>query len=156
MESVLDKDVLFNIAEIELVYKSTIKPSLRPTVLSSQEAYEILSAGWDQTKMELAEQFKVLLLSRSKKVLGLYELSTGGSSGTVVDPKLIFTMALKTRSEGIILAHNHPSGRLDPSREDIKLTEKIKTGGAILGIEVLDHIILTSEGYTSFVDKGLL
>ncbi len=106
------------------------------------------------SKIEFVEQFKIILLNRANKVLGIYEVSTGGVSGTVADPKLIFAAAIKTCSSGIILAHSHPSGNLQPSQADIALTRKIKEGGRLLEIPVLDHIIVTSEGYYSFADEG--
>jgi DNA repair protein RadC len=98
----------------------------------------------------------VILLNRANQVLGIYEVSTGGVSGTVADPKLIFAAAIKSSSSGLIFSHSHPSGNLQPSQADIALTRKIKEGGEILEISVLDHIILTSEGYFSFADEGLL
>ena len=88
--------------------------------------------------------------------MGIYEASTGGVSGTVADAKLIFIAALKTNASGIILSHNHPSGNLKPSKADEALTCKLKEAGKFLDIIVMDHIIVTSEGYFSFSDEGLL
>ncbi len=95
-------------------------------------------------------------MNRAQRVVGIYELSTGGVTGIVADPKLVFTAALKANACNIILSHNHPSGNLKPSRADEELTKKIATGGMYLDIIVLDHIIVTSEGYYSFADEGLL
>ena len=86
----------------------------------------------------------------------MLEVSTGGMSGTVADPKLIFAAALKAGASGMILSHNHPSSNLQPSDADILLTKKVKAGGELLEISVLDHLIVTSEGYFSFADEGLL
>lgn len=116
----------------------------------------MLKESWDTGKIEFVEQFKVLLLNRANRVLGIYEVSTGGVSGTVANPKLIFAAALKACASGIILSHNHPSGNLKPSAADLQLTRKIKQGGELLDIAVLDHIILTSESYYSLADEGLL
>lgn len=146
----------YQVAEIELVYKSNVKPSLRPKVSSSKDAKDVFMESWDDTKLELLEQFKVMFTNRAQKVLGIYELSTGGITGTVADPKLIFAAAIKAAACGMILAHNHPSGNLQPSQADIQLTRKIKDAGQLLDIQLLDHIILTSEGYFSFADEGLL
>jgi len=146
----------YEVAEIQLIYKSTVKPSLRPKVRTSQDARDVLMANWDDTKLELMEQFKVMLTNRANKVLGIFEVSTGGISGTVADPKLIFAAAIKGAACGMIIAHNHPSGNLQPSQADIDLTRKIREGGRLLDIPLLDHIILTSEGYYSFADEGLL
>ncbi len=97
-----------------------------------------------------------MLMNRANKVLGLFEVSTGGISGTVADPKIIFTAALKGGASGIIVAHNHPSGNLTASQSDIDLTRKLKEAGKFLEIQLLDHVIVTTEGYFSFADEGLI
>lgn len=144
------------VSEVELVYKTKVKPSERPKVSSSKEVYELLKRMWDEAKIEMVEQVKVLLLNSSNKVLGIYEASTGGMVGTVADPKLIFIAALKVAASNIILAHNHPSGSLKPSRHDIELTRKIKDAGTLLDIAVLDHLIITKEAFYSFADEGMM
>lgn len=146
----------YQVAEVQLVYKSNVKPSLRPKIDHSKDAYQLLLESWDDTKIELLEQFKVMFTNRAHKVLGIFEVSTGGVSGTVADPKLIFAAAIKAMATGLILSHNHPSGNLQPSQADIDLTRKIKEAGRLLEIQLLDHIILTSEGYYSFADEGLI
>jgi len=146
----------FQVAEIQLTYKSNIKPSLRPKITGSRQAYDLLINNWDKERIELIEQFKVILLNRAHKVLGLVDLSTGGVSGTIADPKLIFVAALKAGASSIILAHNHPSGNSTASDTDIELTRKCSQGGKFLEIQVLDHIIVTTEGYMSFADEGLI
>lgn len=151
-----DKKRQFEVAEIQLSYRTKVKPSQRPKITSSKDAYSILLGSWDDDKLEFVEQFKVLLINRANRVLGVYEVSTGGVSGTVVDPKLIFAAAIKGNASAMILAHNHPSGQLKPSDADLKVTKKLKDGGQYLEISVLDHIIVTSEGYFSFADEGLL
>jgi DNA repair protein RadC len=148
--------IQFQVAEIQLSYISNVKPSLRPKISSSKDAYELLLNTWDDNKLEFVEQFKVILLNRANKVLGLFQVSSGSSTGTVADPKLIFAAAIKTNAAGIILTHNHPSGNLKPSQSDIDLTRKIKEGGKILEIQVLDHILVTQESYFSFADEGLI
>lgn len=144
------------VSEVELVYKTKVKASERPVVSSSKEVYELLRRTWDENKIELVEQFKILLLNQSNKVLGICELATGGICGTVADPRIIFTMALKAAASNIILAHNHPSGSLKPSQADVQLTRKIKEGGQLLDITVLDHLIITKEAYYSFADEGTM
>ncbi|HTF18286.1 MAG TPA: JAB domain-containing protein [Chryseolinea sp.] len=150
------KKKLWEAAEIQLSYKSTVKPSQRVKITGSKDAYEVLNESWDHSKLELVEQFKVLFTNRANKVLGIYEVSTGGIAGTVADPRLIFVAALKVGASGIILSHNHPSGNLTASHADIELTRKIKEAGKLLEIQLLDHIILTSEGYFSFADEGMV
>lgn len=146
----------WEVAEIQLSYKSNVKPSLRPKITSSRDAYEVLKRVWNDSMIELCEQFKVIFTNRANKVLGVFEVSTGGIAGTVADPKLIFVAALKAGATGLILSHNHPSGNLTPSHADIELTKKIKEGGRLLEIQLLDHLILTSESYFSFADEGLI
>ena len=106
--------------------------------------------------MEFKEEFYVILLNRANKVLGWYKVSEGGMSGTVVDPKLIFSIALKGLACSIVLAHNHPSGNLQPSSQDITLTKRLKAAGELLEIPVLDHLILSNEGFYSFSDEGMM
>src|SRR5690349_24604181 len=102
MKSTLEKPS-YQVAEIQLIYKSNVKPSLRPKVTSSKDAYNVLIESWDHSRLELLEQFKVLLTNRANKVLGIFEVSTGGIAGTVADPKLIFAAALKAGASGMIL-----------------------------------------------------
>ncbi len=104
------------VAEVELVYKTKVKASQRPWISTSKDCYETLLQVWDENKIELQEEFKVLLLNRANRVTGVYEVSTGGITGTVADPRLILAAAIKSLSVSIILAHNHPSGNLKPSR----------------------------------------
>jgi DNA repair protein RadC len=96
--------------EVRLVYKTKVKASDRVQLNNSVETYKFLISTWDQNKLELQEQFKVILMNCRNHVLGLFELSTGGVTGTVADPKLIFMAALKANACTIIVAHNHPSG----------------------------------------------
>jgi DNA repair protein RadC len=147
---------LLEVAEILLTYKSNVKPSLRPKVNASRDAYNIFLENWDSTKIELCEQFKVLLLNRSNKAIGIFEASSGSVTGTVADPKLIFASAIKANACSLIIAHNHPSGNLVASQADIALTRKIKEGGKLLEIPLLDHLIITTESYFSFADEGML
>jgi DNA repair protein RadC len=156
MEQIINKELLLKVAEVELVYKSKVKASERPTIEKSSDAANILRVLWEDGKLELVEQFKVLFLNRANKVIGLFNVSSGGITGTVADPRIIFTAALKLNAVGILLCHNHPSGNLKPSRADEELTQKMKGAGAFLDIKILDHIILTAEEYYSFADEGLL
>ena len=144
------------IAEVELVYSTKVKPSNRIKISSSKDAYEILNQTWNVNTIELREEMKVILLNNWHKVLGIYNVSHGGITGTVADPKLIFAAALKANALGIILAHNHPSGNSQPSQADIGLTRKCKEIGELLDIKILDHMIMTTEGYYSFADEGIM
>jgi len=156
MEQEMMKPEWCQVAEVELVYKTKVKPSQRPKITTSVDAYEILQKIWNRDKIELVEEFKVLLLNRSNKVLGVLDASSGGITGTVADPRIILTAAIKANAVGIVLSHNHPSGSVKPSRADEELTVKIREAARFLDMTVLDHIIITSEGYYSFADEGLL
>jgi len=144
------------LAEVELVYKTKVKASDRPTITNSQDSYKLLYATWDQDKINLVEEFKVMYLNGSNRVIGIYLTSSGGITGTVADPRIILAAALKSLAVGMILSHNHPSGSLKPSQADIELTRKINEAAKYHDIRVLDHLILSSEGYLSFADEGLL
>ena len=102
------------------------------------------------------EEFWILLLNRANEVLRPVQISAGGVSGTVADPRLIFKVGLEYLASGLILAHNHPSGNLTPSQADKDLTLKLKEAGRFLDIPVLDHLIVTDRTYLSFADEGIL
>lgn len=102
------------------------------------------------------EEFWVILLNRANKIIRKELVSKGGISGTVVDSRLVFKPAIENLASGIILCHNHPSGNINPSIEDVKLTAKLVEAGRLLEISVLDHIIVTNNGYYSFADEGKL
>lgn len=142
------------IAEIKVSYNSVSTPEVKIT--SVQKAAEILLSTWDKDTIELQEEFKVMFLNRTNLVLGIYPLSKGTSSATLVDVKLIFGAALKSNASGIIITHNHPSGNLKPSDADIDLTKKIKKCADFLDITLIDHIIVTKNGYFSFSNEGKL
>jgi DNA repair protein RadC len=111
---------------------------------------------WDDNRIDLIEQFKVILLNRRGRVLGIYEVSTGGLQGTIADSRLIFAAALKAGACSMILSHNHPSGEVTPSDPDKEHTQKMVEAGKFLDIKVLDHLIICRDGYFSFANEGLL
>lgn len=155
METATDRN-WETITEIELIYKSKVKASERLQIKSSRSAYDLVLSTWDSDKIELLEQFKILLLNNACKVLGLYEVSSGGICGTVVDLRLIFAAALKANATSIMMIHNHPSGRTHASEADRQITAKVKQAGKMLDIALLDHLIITPETYYSFCDDGAL
>jgi DNA repair protein RadC len=150
---------LFNqIAEVKLSYVPS-KPDTknRPIMTSSKQSFETFFYFWDMSQIAYRESFKVMLLNRANRVIGIMNVSEGGQAGTVADPKMILQSALLSHAASIILCHNHPSGNTRPSEADIKLTRRIKEGAGFLDINVLDHIILTPEGdYYSFADEGMM
>lgn len=122
-------------------------------ITCSNDIYQIMKPELlDKQK----EEFWIILLNRANGLIKKEQVSSGGISGTVADPKIIFKAALDQYASSIILIHNHPSGNLKPSRADIELTNKMKTAGKLLEISILDHIIFGDEGYLSFADDGLL
>ena len=144
-----------NVAEIGLRYKPTRIESR--VIRSSSDAYGLLIRWFDKDTISLQEQFLVAYLDRKNSVTSVYRASRGGITGTVADPRLIVTAALKTAAIGIILCHNHPSGNLVPSRMDEQLTNKIKQAAAWLDISLLDHLIVSPTGeYFSMADNCLI
>ncbi len=125
----------------------------RPKISSSKDAYNCVFSTMEDLNHEV---FKILILNRRNLVTKIIEISAGGVSGTIVDPKIIFKKALDANASSIILAHNHPSGNLKPSTADIQVTKKIAAAGMTLEIRVLDHIIISDKGYYSFLDEGLM
>lgn len=152
----VQKQTSFTVAEVQLVYKSKCDITLRPKITRSTDCYDILLSTWNRDTIELCEEFKILLLNRANKVLAISTLSQGGTAGTVVDPKLVFTTAFKMKASSLILAHNHPSGELKPSEADIKMTRNLIEGGKFLDMPILDHLIISCNGYYSFGDEGLM
>ena len=142
------------IAEIKISYSHLVKPSNQVKITCSKYAFDFVLPFWHDNNYR--ESFAILLLSRGMKILGISWISLGGVSGTVVDSKIIFQTALKANASAVILIHNHPGGQLMPSDADRKITEKIKSGRKFLDIDVPDHIIITSENYSSMADERYL
>ena len=148
---------IFNqVAEIQVSYRNEIPAYQRPKVSSSDSAYDLFYQHWEQDQFDYCEKFKVMLLNRANLVLGIVTVSSGGIAGTVADPKMIFGSALKAAASSLILAHNHPSSNLTPSEADIRLTQKMKEAGQVLDLPVLDHLIVTRQGFYSFADERML
>jgi len=143
----------YDLAEIKVVYKSKQKNKVKIT--NSKDVFDVIFPLFDKGTVGYQEQFYLLLLNYANCVLGWVRLSIGGTFKTVVDPKIIFALALKTNASGIILAHNHPSGNLSPSHCDEELTRRISEVGRLLEIKLLDHLIVSpEESYLSFADEG--
>jgi len=123
------------------------------SIISSRDGYNLMRRHLVDLNHE---EFWIILLGRSSKVLGKELISKGGLSGTVADPKIIFHAALQYQASGIILVHNHPSGNLKPSQQDISLTKNLAASGRMLEIQIFDHLIISDSGFFSFGDEGLL
>lgn len=122
-------------------------------ILSSQDAYDLISHRLQDIPYE---EFWIILLSRSMKVIKQVRISSGGLNATVVDPRIIMKSAIDVLANAIILVHNHPSGSLKPSRIDLSLTEKLVGAAKLLDLKIADHLIITDNGYYSFADEGVL
>lgn len=141
------------VSEFTISYQKSFKPSELPKVNSSFAAAELLRSNWEGG-LDHIERFYILLLNRANGVFAMPLISVGGMSGTVADLKVIFQHALLSNAHGLILAHNHPSGQVKPSAQDITLTKRAVEFGKFIDLPILDHIILTEEDYFSFQDNG--
>ena len=143
-----------NVSEIQVSNSSSETPKVK--ISTTEIAYRVFLENWDLKTIELCEEFKILCLNRANEVLGIYNHSKGGKTGTVIDQKLIFATALKCNAPAIIICHNHPSGNLTASESDIKLTKKLKKCGSFLEINVIDHLIISKNGYLSFISSEIM
>ena len=143
--------------EIQISYHGNQTINSNFKIGCSQDAVKLAFEHWDQNHIEMQEYFKILLLNNSNIVKGIYEVSKGGITVTLVDLRILFAVVLKSLSTAIILLHNHPSGTLKPSEADRQLTQKIIKAGELLDVKVLDHLIITpKKEYYSFADQGVL
>ena len=129
------------------------QPTEKPVLDNSQVAYKILSRDLGK---QPHEECWVLYLNRRNQLISKDRLSSGGVSATVVDVRMILKRAIEKLASGVILAHNHPSGQLKPSKSDINLTKKLKEACRVMDVKLLDHLIVTKSGYYSFSDEGAL
>ena len=147
-------DIEYTVGEVELTYKSTSKS--RNKIYSSEDAYKYLLPTYKKGTICYKEYFKVLFLNQASQVLGYTLISEGGITETCADVRVILQAALLTNSVAIILAHNHPSGSMKPSRQDMEITKQVRDAAKLMKITVTDHLILTDAGYYSFADEGQL
>ncbi|WP_162344210.1 JAB domain-containing protein [Cyclobacterium salsum] len=129
------------------------QPDKRIKINCSQDVYNCMKPYLFD---EVVEHFYIILLNRNNQVVKLHKISSGGTHGTLADPKLIFKKALDYLASGLILVHNHPSGNVNPSEADKRLTQRLSEVGKSLEIPVLDHLIFTDVSYLSFADEGLI
>lgn len=142
------------ITALELAKRCRLEDALQQDIInSSKAAFEIMHPFLGELPHE---EFWIIYLNNANKVLHKMQLSKGGLTGTLVDTRMIFKKAVELLATGIILCHNHPSGKLNPSEADKQLTQKVKQAGDALDIKVLDHLIITEKKYFSFADNNLL
>ena len=152
-----EQTIPVKVDEVKLVYQTKTPASQRVKLTCSEDAYKAFLDTWEEGTIEHHESFRILLLNRANRALGMAVVSNGGISGTVIDVRQIFQAAVKSNCSSIIAAHNHPSGNRQPSDTDKQITKKLTDAGKIMDIKLLDHLILTpDEGYFSFADEGLL
>lgn len=152
------EQVTQTVSEITVIYHNKQKAAERSVINSSIDAHKVLLTGFNPDTIAYQEAFVAAYLNRGNQVLGLYRVGIGGITGVVADPRMVLAVALKISAVSIVVAHNHPSGHLKPSRADEELTLKLKEGGKLLDVKLLDHLILSpdNETYFSFADDGLV
>jgi DNA repair protein RadC len=149
----MKRDLLNNqIAEVRLTYTPKLKTSEMSQISKSRDAESYFRNFFENIGYH--ESFKVMLLNRANRVLGIYNHSTGGQTGCVIDIKMVIQSAILSHAKGVILCHNHPSGNTQPSEADLKITRQIKEALNYFEIALLDHLILTHEDYNSLADNG--
>jgi DNA repair protein RadC len=146
--------MISNVSEIEISYTPTQLSFNRQTIKCSNDFYEVFKQLFDAKLLNVREECFAIFLNRSNRIAGWYKVSSGGITGTVVDIRLTLSIALKSLSSGLLIAHNHPSGNLMPSSIDKGLTVKLKEAANLMDIKLIDHLIITNEGYYSFADEG--
>ena len=142
-----------NISEVQISYRPSREVFSNIIINKSTQASEIFQKIWS-SDLEYKEEMNIILMNRANKILGYNRVSTGGTTGTVVDLKVLFQLILKTNTQAFVIAHNHPSGNLKPSIQDRKLTEKVKEISRLLDVSFLDHMILSAGSYYSMADEG--
>lgn len=142
------------IAALELGKRRRVSDIInKKTIIGSKDVFEFFQGILADANYE---EFHILLLNRANKIIRQFNISEGGISGTIADPKKIFKIALENNASSMVLCHNHPSGNIKPSNSDIKLTKNIKNAGELLEIKILDHVIIGDENYFSFADENML
>lgn len=144
------------ISEIQIKYQPMKLDNGNIKIKSSDDAYKVFLKQWNLDIIELQEEFKVMLLNNSNEVLGIYEMTKGGMTTTLVDIKLLFSVVLKSCANAIITCHNHPSGKLIPSKSDKVISQKIKKVAMFLDINYLDNLLISKYGKFSFKDEDVL
>lgn len=145
----------YNIPQVRLSYVSDCSVE-HPKLISAIDVAKFIRSTYEDGEIEYRECFNVIYLNRANKILGFQTVSEGGTAGTIVDNKMIFTGALLANAHAIVLCHNHPSGTLRPSIQDDSITKSAVAAGQQLGIKVLDHVIVTNESFYSYNEEGKL
>ena len=158
IESLTRQELLKNFLP-ETKIKYSLGKSVINKISQSKDCFKLISMLFDKDAIAYCESFVVLALNRANAVIAWKTVSVGGVSATVVDPKTIFNFLISVNASGFIISHNHPAGQSHPSEQDKRVTQKLKEGGKILEVTLLDHIIISAldiNNYYSFADSGLL
>lgn len=140
--------------QIEVSVRIKNKGAEKHQITCSSDIYKLSQLMFNQGTIEWTEEAIIMCMNRNNELIGFKCISSGGMAGTVIDPKVVFTIALQCSAHSVILMHNHPSGSLKTSSADDTVTHKLVEAGRMLEIQVLDHIIVTTEGYYSYADQG--
>jgi DNA repair protein RadC len=144
----------YDMPEVQIKYRTGNVQ--RQKIEGAEDSYNVFRGIFDEDTIDYDESVFVVFTNRALYTIGYFKVSQGGLSGTVVDPKKIFSVALQSGATGLIIAHNHPSGNLKPSVQDKELTTKLQQGAKILDLTFYDHLIITSDNYYSFNEEGLI
>jgi DNA repair protein RadC len=149
-------DGICTVSEVKISYRPEVRPSERPTITCPADMYRLLRENgvFAPEAIEHREFFKVLLLNRANRLLGISHLSEGGIHEAVVDIRHIMQAAILSNASQIALCHNHPSGNLKPSAQDDRVTKRVKEACDIFDISLTDHLVVSSESYYSYADEG--
>ena len=142
------------IPKVEVSFHPKRNPIKRVFLTSSSEVNEFCRSIWDQHTISLYEEFYVIFLDRRNGVIGWRKIGQGNCAGVIVNVQLIFAIATQCNTTGLILCHNHPSNHLSPSQQDRNITNKIRDGCQLFDMKLLDHLIISEQGYYSFLDEG--
>lgn len=143
------------ISDITVRYTPQYNPTTAPVVTNSKAAAEIFYERWNHDTIRYREEALVMFLDTQKRVIGTHLLGIGANNQVIIDPKQVFTLGLLTNADTLIIAHNHPSGSLEASSNDVALWNRLKNVGTELGLKVIDFLIITHRAYNSFTDSGI-
>ena len=150
------ENMYVRVSEVELSYRPV--RCARPTVTDSRAAADVFRVNWDEGQIEFREAVKVMLLNKCNHCMGICTVAQGGGASCSVDIRNVLQVALGGNAHGIILCHNHPSGSVNPSRDDDELTRKLHRGCQAVGVKLFDHVIISpdGDGYYSYMNDGKL
>lgn len=154
--NIMNKMNKMEVQEIQVTVRYKSKKSKRIQIKNSDDAYRFFKTIFNAGTIDWTEEVVLLCFNYAMEVIGYYKVASGGMTSVPIDSRVIFGVASNCFATSIMLAHNHPTGRLAPSYADLEVTKKLKAGGEILGIQLLDHLIVTSEGFYYFADNNQL